>query len=175
MPGTLQQLPFRGNRTAPSFDSGNPKTLRRFFKDLEALFDALVTPLSEQQKKEAAKQYTPIEVSDLWAALPEYTGASSIYLITFKKVIQELYPGLDELRWTRNDLTKLVTERQAREFVDLKDYTAYYRQFTLISSYLKAQQWLGEVDEACFLYLGFSMVFREKINQRLQAVDLNHQ
>lgn len=45
-----RDMPARGHSTAPTFDPENPRTLRRFFQELELLFARTGTDEDEERK-----------------------------------------------------------------------------------------------------------------------------
>ncbi|OBZ79587.1 hypothetical protein A0H81_01077 [Grifola frondosa] len=69
-------MPARGHHTAPVFDPKEPRTLLRFFEDLEYLFTTLATAPTNELKKRHAVRYAPIDVADMWDQLPSYADAT---------------------------------------------------------------------------------------------------
>ncbi|KAI0360102.1 hypothetical protein OH77DRAFT_1394962, partial [Trametes cingulata] len=173
MPTGLAQLPARSDRSAPVFDPDKPRTLRRYFTDLDRLFNALENPLSEKEKKQAACDYPPIEVADIWEQQPEYQDDSKPYEV-FKTAIINLYPGSDERRWTMADLQKLVEERRQKEIETLAEYAAYYRELVAAANYLKNDGWIGDAEIARYLYQGLPEGLRARVDQRLQIACSDH-
>ncbi|KAJ2986009.1 hypothetical protein NUW54_g9939 [Trametes sanguinea] len=73
-------MPPHGDPRAPYFDPDNPRTLRRFFQDLEALFERSGVE-SDAQKKQWVLRYFSIDVADLCENLPEYHMPSFLRLL----------------------------------------------------------------------------------------------
>ena len=96
---------MRGDCAAPTFNPVQPRTLRRYFKDLELLFTRCkIEP--DGEKKRYTRSYAPIKAADMWKMLPMF--ATGTYQ-EFKDAIFALYPGAGTVRrWTRNDLWDLV-------------------------------------------------------------------
>ncbi|OBZ73904.1 hypothetical protein A0H81_06075 [Grifola frondosa] len=75
-PNMATAMPARGHHTAPVFDPKEPRTLLRFFEDLEYLFTTLATAPTNELKKRHAVRYAPIDVADMWDQLPSYADAT---------------------------------------------------------------------------------------------------
>ncbi|KAI0362840.1 hypothetical protein BV20DRAFT_959475, partial [Pilatotrama ljubarskyi] len=89
-------MPARGHTTAPTFDPSQPRTLRRFFQDIETLFERSGVE-TDPARKSWVVRYLPIDVSDLCESLPEYANEDKTYE-DFKKAVIALYPGAGEDR-----------------------------------------------------------------------------
>ena len=62
---------MRGERGVPTVDINKPRTLIRFFKELEMIFTkAGVT--AEADKKDMVVQYVDMELEDVWSTYPKF-------------------------------------------------------------------------------------------------------
>ncbi|KZS99526.1 uncharacterized protein LAESUDRAFT_765435 [Laetiporus sulphureus 93-53] len=129
------QMPFRGDRSAPVFDPDQPRTLFRFFDDLKILFNHCQIT-SEADKKLRVKQYLNIDVADLVESLPEYIDPLKIYR-DLKPAIQELYLDMDtEWKWEVWDMDLLIGERARLRIQTIAELENYHREFLAITSFL---------------------------------------
>ena len=68
-------MPLPGDRAAPTFDESSPRTLGRYFRDLEDWFSRTGVT-DDEVKKSHAVRYVDIQVEDVWTVLPEYDSTS---------------------------------------------------------------------------------------------------
>ncbi|KAF8165796.1 hypothetical protein B0H34DRAFT_794142 [Crassisporium funariophilum] len=123
-PKMTVQMPPRGDRGAPRFDSAQPREPGRFFSDLEFLFK-FCNVTAEKDKKEHATRYLSVEDSDIWMSVTEYKDINKTFT-DFKDTILQLYPSANDLfRHTMNDIDMLVGTPTAES--DLQ--RAYVRGF----------------------------------------------
>ncbi|KAF7308189.1 hypothetical protein HMN09_00666700 [Mycena chlorophos] len=124
------QMPARGDRTAPHFDSKKPRELLRYFSDLEFLFNrASVT--DNAQKKAHATRFLEVDDQDIWESLPEFTTANKTW-DEFKTAVTKLYPGSDkERKFSMNDLDALIGEQGRLGILSRGEYGEFYRQAVL--------------------------------------------
>ncbi|KZT00628.1 uncharacterized protein LAESUDRAFT_764461 [Laetiporus sulphureus 93-53] len=95
---TVSQMPFRGDRAAPTFDPEHPRMLLRFFDNLEILF-ARCNITDETERKCWVCRYLTIDVADLIESLEEYSDVQRTFQ-DLKVAVQRLYPGADmERKW----------------------------------------------------------------------------
>ena len=130
-----EHMPVRNHRTAPTFDPTQPRSLGRYFQDLEGWFSRCQI-VDDVRRKEYTINYVPVAEEDIWSSLPEFKEANKSYY-DFKRAIQELYPTANsERKFTVNDLDLLIT-KFAREGINtIEDLSSYYRQYHAMSTFL---------------------------------------
>lgn len=166
-------MPSRGDRSAPTFDPKQPRELRRYFGDLEFLFNKCGITDQAIMKKNACR-YVDIDTSELWETLPEYTDATKTYE-NLRKAIHALYPGSDtDRKWSVADMDKLVGERSRLGILTIGDLGEYYRQFLAITTFLKSKSRLSDGEQSRAFARGFQADLWAKVEQRLQLKDPDH-
>nr|GAT45998.1 predicted protein [Mycena chlorophos] len=162
------QMPARGDRTAPHFDSKKPRELLRYFSDLEFLFNrASVT--DNAQKKGHATRFLEVDDQDIWESLPEFTTANKTW-DEFKAAVTKLYPGSDkERKFSMNDLDALIGEQGRLGILSRGEYGEFYRQFLLITAHLIAKNRLSSAEQSrAFRRAMISVSLWDAIHRRLQ-------
>src|SRR5258705_1057281 len=169
----LATMPARGDEDAPHFDPEKPRTLRQFFEDLEFCFD-LAGVKDNKQKKINARRYVEDDVQDLWMSLKAYSEASQTYE-DFKKAVYKFYPGSEETKKrTIADLMHVVNERKSIGLISLGDLADYFRQFIVISTFLREKDRILKGGETRRFMEGFPAHMAERVKQRLQVLHLHH-
>jgi hypothetical protein len=160
-------MPARGDRSAPRFDPKQPRELRRYFADLDFVFQrANVT--TDQSKKQHACRYADVDTSELWEALPACTDNTKTY-DEFKAEVLALYPGAEEERkWSVTDMDALIGERSRLGIISLSDLGDYYRQFLAITTFLRSKTRLSDAEQSRAFVRGFQPELWARISQRLQ-------
>ena len=138
-------MPLSSDRHAPQFDPAQPRTLARYFQNLEALLRrAQVT--DDDDKKSYAILYVPIDIADQWEALTDY-GAESTYA-QWKDSVYKLYPGADStVKYTRQGLLDYVQQWKTRRFRTIGDWAEFYRNFRTQSAWLITQSKISVIDQ----------------------------
>jgi len=151
----------------PRFDPQQPRELRRYFTDLDFVFNrAGINDVAE--KKKHACQYVDVDTADLWESIGEYSDVQKTYE-EFIKAVQSLYPGAEEERkWSVADMDKLVGERSRLGVLSLGDLGDYYRQFYTITTFLRGKQRLSAAEQSRAFVRGFQPDLWSRISQRLQ-------
>ena len=161
---------MRGDRNAPVFDPEKPRTLERYFDDLETHF-ARAGVTDEQEKKKYALKFVSIDVADLWEVLPEYAVDAANTYAVFKRAIFKLYPGTETgKRYAKADLEHLVDQWKNRGITNLGEWSEYYREYLQISRYLLAQGKLAADEQKRLCIRGISGDVRSKLDARLSIV-----
>ncbi len=161
-------MPARGDHVAPTFDPKQPRELRRYFEDLEFLFNrARVTNATE--KKVHACRYVDFDTSELWASLADYATVARYE--DFREAIYELYPGSEEeRRWSVADMDELTGERLRLGIQNLADLGDYHRQFLAITTFLRSKNRISE-NEQC---RAFAPVSNDSHARRCAIFSLRH-
>ncbi|KAI9064920.1 hypothetical protein FKP32DRAFT_1611013 [Trametes sanguinea] len=160
-------MPPRGDPRAPYFDPDNPRTLRRFFQDLEALFERSGVE-SDAQKKQWVLRYFSIDVADLCENLPECADDTKTYE-DFKRAIIALYPGADDSRkYSLADVENLVARRASAPIATAAELSSYYRDFYAMTSYLISQNRLSTSEQSRLFVRGIAQPLWGQVSQRLQ-------
>lgn len=166
-------MPVRGDRAAPKFDPKQPRELRRYFADLEfAFIRAQVTDVAEQKRH--STRYVDVDTSELWETVPEFLDATKTF-DEYCTAVAALYPGADEDRkWSVADMDKLVGERTRLGILSLGDLGEYYRQFLIITTFLRSKGRLSEAEQSRAYVRGFTPDFWRIVSQRLQLKNPDH-
>ncbi|KAI8969751.1 hypothetical protein BD414DRAFT_427986 [Trametes punicea] len=160
-------MPPCGDPRAPYFDPDNPRTLRRFFQDLEALFERSGVE-SDAQKKQWVLRYFSIDVTDLRKNLPECVDETKTYE-DFKRAIIALYPGADNSRkYSLADVEDLVARRASAPIATAAELSSYYRDFYTMTSYLISQNRLSTSEQSRLFVRGIVQPLWVQMSQRLQ-------
>ncbi|CDO74316.1 hypothetical protein BN946_scf184449.g1, partial [Trametes cinnabarina] len=166
-PAARPPMPARGHATAPTFDPEQPRTLRRFFQDLETLFERSGVE-ADRQKKEWVVRYLPIDVAELCESLPEYYADDKSYN-DFRQAIIALYPGAsDERKYSVADVENLVARRAKSSIANISELSAYYREFFAMTSYLIRQGRLSAAEQSRLFVRGIAPPLWEQVSRRLQ-------
>ena len=167
-----QKMPPRGDRSAPKFDSSQPRELGRFFSDLEFLFQEC-NVISDAEKKAHATRYLSMEDADIWTSVTEYTDVTKTFA-DFKNAIIRLYPASNDLfRHTMNDIDLLVGMRQRIGIFSLLDLADYTRQFKGIAQVLLNGKIASESDLQRAYVRGFQPSLWIHVINRLQHLIQN--
>ncbi|CCM07238.1 uncharacterized protein FIBRA_09583 [Fibroporia radiculosa] len=140
-------MPSNGHATAPTFNPEQPRTLKRFFRNLEELFDKCEVT-TESAKKAKVVYYPPIDTADLWETLPAYVNPLATYN-DFKKQIRDLYPGCeDDQKFSIADLDQLIGEHARNGVKSAVNLGNFYRDFIVITTHLIAKQRLLTIQQS---------------------------
>ncbi|KAL7282830.1 hypothetical protein ACG7TL_002243 [Trametes sanguinea] len=169
---SLPSLPRPGSATAPSFDPAKPRSIGRFFKDLEFLFiRAQIPEPDDALRKRLACRYVPPEVEELWSLLPEASPESPASFVEFRDAVIALYPEFSSgRRFAFSDLERLVDDQRSRSVASLEEYGVFYRSFVQISSYLRSKDHLGNIEQSQFFLRALSPELRSKVDFRRQLL-----
>lgn len=175
-------MPARGERSAPSFDAKQPRTLLRYWADLESLF-IKHSITDEDAKKTQALRYVDVDTESLWNTL---AAASTVVAATandparntwdeFKSQVGALYPGSETNRtWTVSELDKLVGERGRLGVHTLGDLGDFHRQFVLITNYLISKDRFSKGEQSRAFQRAFQPELWRVASQRLQIKFPDH-
>lgn len=161
-----RDMPARGHSTAPTFDPENPRTLRRFFQELELLFARTGTDEDEERKTWVIR-YLPIDVADLAESLPEaelgqpYEG--------LKQAIVKMYPGAGILRaYFVRDAQTLTLRRAATAITSVQEMAAYHREFKAVTASLIKAKVYSETERDRLFIEGLREPLLTQVRNRLQ-------
>ncbi|KAJ3473253.1 hypothetical protein NLI96_g13075 [Meripilus lineatus] len=173
MSAATERMPARNHRSAPTFDPSHPRSLSRYFQDLEAWF--IVAQVTEDaKKKEYAVTYVSVAEEDIWSSLPSFSDRDKTY-IDFKTAVQSLYPSSNsDRKFTVNDLDLLIT-RFARQGVHtIEDLSSYYRQYHAMSTFLIQKDRISKGEQSRGFKRGLPDSLWTRIAARLQIVLPKH-
>ena len=161
-------MPFFGELEAPTFDSGKPNQLRRFFMRLDALFTCCGVS-DDLDKKKYTIMYPEADVAELWEALPQFVDPLS----TFEDLRDALL-GFYTIQYTTPDLDQLVEKYRHSGIHLLQDLTQFHLKFNEIASKL-IDLGLISLQEQSMSYLQtFENEVQAKISFRLQVAHPDH-
>ncbi|OAX31221.1 hypothetical protein K503DRAFT_806256 [Rhizopogon vinicolor AM-OR11-026] len=134
MPLTTPQMPFHQELSAPSFDPAQPRSLLRYFGDLERW----------------TLRYVPIEVADLWECLPGWISATDWPAL--KSSVAARHPAChDEHRYSFADFVTLVDGQASQGIHSINQWSKFLNQFLIVSQYLLARHHLDPLEQQCYL------------------------
>ncbi|KAJ7358289.1 hypothetical protein DFH08DRAFT_622811, partial [Mycena albidolilacea] len=135
-------MPARNDRTAPVFDSQQPRNLPKYFSDLDFLLSRSRIA-DDSEKKYHATRFLTLDDQELWELVPEFTDPATSFA-QFTAAIFRLYPEADpDRRYSLQDLDALVTEFSRTESLSRARFTEFYRRFFVISTFLLAKDRLS--------------------------------
>jgi hypothetical protein len=159
-------MPARGHATAPTFDPSQPRELRRYFNELEMLFQRCNITDSEEMKKHACR-YVDIDTSELWESIPEYLPTVSFN--NFRIAVHKLYPGSeDDRKWSIADMDKLVGEQLRIGIYDENALGLYFRSFYNITRFLHSKNRISDAEQSRAFVRGFQPALWARIARRLE-------
>ncbi|KAI0946364.1 hypothetical protein AcW1_009840 [Taiwanofungus camphoratus] len=166
-------MPPQGDRTSPTFDPDQPRTIQRYFQDLESLF-VRCQIADEATKKHWTTRYPLIDVSDLWESLSECFDVTKTYE-DFKKEIRSLYPGTEDNRmWSMSDLDQLIGECARIGINNAADLGSFYREFYAITKYLISKNRLSTIEQSHAFARAFQPSLWARVSTRLQLKFPDH-
>jgi hypothetical protein len=137
-------MPISGDRHAPTFDPVQPRTLSRYFDNLDELL-ARAQIVTDADRKKYAIRYVTIDVADQWEELDTYTGGS---YLQWKAEVFALYPGADStVRYTRQGLLEYVNHWKSRGFRTIGDWAEFYRNYSTQSKWLINKTIISSIDQ----------------------------
>lgn len=138
-------MPLSRDRNAPLFNPSQPRTLARYFDNLEDLFTRAQI-IDDADKKRYAIRYVDIEIADQWDALEKFAPPATY--AEWKTEVYTLYPGADSaVRYTRQGLLDYVAKSKQRGFRTLGDWAEFYRNYRTQSAWLITQQKISAIDQ----------------------------
>jgi hypothetical protein len=169
----LADLPFRGERAAPTFDDSQPEELARYFSDLESLF-TLHAVADRQECKQAALRYVSVRTESLWKTTEAWADQTKTYE-DFKAEVFKFYPGSSGDRtYSLQDLDILVGHYARTGVTSSADLGEYHRQFLLISRYLVSKSRIATQEQSRMFLHGLPPHLEARVRQRLQAKFIDH-
>ena len=162
------QMPFPDQRGAPEFNPKQPRSLVRFFQNLEDWFQrAGIT--DDKDKKAAALRYVDIEIADAWEMLDMFAQGVGSYAQWKTKVIR-LYPGADEAKkFTWPELETFVQRWHAQGIKNIGDWSEFYREFCTSVQWLIRNNKLSTLDHNRLCWTAINDGLRTSIQTRLSV------
>jgi hypothetical protein len=165
---TPPRMPVRGQNSAPKFE-GTAASLNRFFANFEYL--ATISGLGDPEKKKDIVQYLSTEEADFWKQQAEWQ--SNATFLKFKEVIFKAYPGSEATdRTCISDMDALVGATQHIGIHTLAEFSEFYRKFSTIIVYLKAQNRIGNREISTNFLRALPADLQHKINFCIQIKEL---
>ncbi|KAH9849720.1 hypothetical protein C2E23DRAFT_736744 [Lenzites betulinus] len=166
-------MPARGHATAPTFDSSEPRNLRRFFQDLETLFEIAGITDPNVQKKWVTR-YVPISESEFYEEMEEYKDQTKTFE-EFRAAIYASHPGASETRKFSNaEVDKLVESRRKAPITTSSELGDFYRPFYAMTSYLIQHNKMSTFEQSRLFFSGLCNPLHDQVAQRLQLKDPDH-
>ncbi|KAG5649061.1 hypothetical protein H0H81_006630, partial [Sphagnurus paluster] len=164
-------MPARGHSLAPLFSPNRVRELKRYFADMDHLFDDYAI-VDEAAMKRHTLRYLEVETSELWEELTEYTAGTHA---EWRTAIFKLYPGAsDDRKYTIADLDKLVSERARTGLSSVEDLGKYYCAFLPITRFLETKGRLSAREKHQKFIAGFPETVWHKVVRRLEIIQPNH-
>ncbi|EIW51151.1 uncharacterized protein TRAVEDRAFT_137879, partial [Trametes versicolor FP-101664 SS1] len=168
-----RSMPARGHATAPTFDSSEPRNLRRFFQDLETLFEITGVTDPKQQKKWVTR-YVPIKEAEFYEEMVEFKDETKSFE-EFRSAIYAAHPGASETRKFSNaEVDQLVESRSRAPITTSSELGEFYRPFYAMTSYLIQQNKMSAFEQSRLFVRGLCNPLRDQVSQRLQLKDPDH-
>jgi hypothetical protein len=168
----MASMPPCSHWTAPKFNPNQPWELRRYFSELDLLFDTCNITNSDIKKQQAC-QYLDIDSADLWESIPQF-GTSTSYK-DFRNTIYKFYPSSDdEHRWSVADMETLIFEQLHRGVFDLNDLGSYHQSFFTITHYLCLKNCISDAEQSKAFLRGFQSSVLARIEHRLELKFPDH-
>jgi hypothetical protein len=166
---TTPQMPFRRERAAPIFDPTRPRSLLRYFEDLEEHFARCCID-DLDARKQWTLRYAPIEAADLWEYLPGWISATDWAAV--KRNVAARYPACDnEHRYTFADFTSLVDSQASQEISSVEQWSTFLNQFLVMSQHLISRHRLDPLEQQRYLLRSLSPHLRHEVESHLYQVD----
>jgi hypothetical protein len=160
-------LPYRGERAAPTFNETQPEELERYFADLQDLF-ARHAIADLQERKQAAVKYLKFSTERLWKTANAWADATKTYE-EFKTEIFKFYPGSTSDRtYTMQDLDALIGQYARTGIRSAAELGEYHRHFLLITRYLASKNRLATQEQSRTYFQGLPSQLEVSVRQRLQ-------
>ncbi|KAF7374488.1 hypothetical protein MSAN_00333200 [Mycena sanguinolenta] len=159
-------MPARRDCIAPTFNSHAPRTLPKYFSDLEFLFlRSCIT--TDSEKKYHATRFLELDEQELWECVPEFADPTASFT-ELTTAIFRLYPEADpERRHSRSDLDALVSELSRLPSLSRTQFADFYRSFFLISTFLIQKGRLSGFEQSFALRRAIPQSIWPQIAQRL--------
>ncbi|EIW58983.1 uncharacterized protein TRAVEDRAFT_48115 [Trametes versicolor FP-101664 SS1] len=168
-----RSMPARGHATAPTFDSSEPRNLRRFFQDLETLFE-ITGVMDPKQQKKWVTQYVPIKESEFYEEMAEFKDETKTFK-EFHSAIYAAHPGASETRKFSNaEVDQLLESRSRAPITTSSELGEFYRPFYAMTSYLIQQNKMSAFEQSRLFVRGLCNPLRDQVSQRLQLKDPDH-
>ncbi|KZT24742.1 hypothetical protein NEOLEDRAFT_1066837 [Neolentinus lepideus HHB14362 ss-1] len=165
----VKALPLRCDKAAPVFDPENPRSLLCYLEDLEDLFKAHPTLITnEANKKHATIKYVPMHKEEMWKGLPEYEDTAKTYE-EFVTVLKMLYPAVHkDQHYSMGDMDRLVGEHVCISIHNLADLSTFYHEFLLITCFFCRRDLISEREQNRTSQCTFSQDLWTKVYMHLQ-------
>jgi hypothetical protein len=166
-------LPFRREASAPIFDAADPRSILRYFEDLDLLFVRHQVS-DDSEKKQAAVNYPAVEVERLWESAFSFADTARSYE-DFKAEVIQLYPEASPIhQYSISGLQQLVLDRARAPIRSEQELTRYYQEFRLISHNLITMRRIGVQEQAHHFIAGLEHGMASDIHSRLKAKLVDH-
>ncbi|KAF8151279.1 hypothetical protein BJ912DRAFT_894393 [Pholiota molesta] len=165
---TEPPMPARSDRSAPVFNSADPRELERFFSELENLFINRPS-LSQQARKEHAVRFLNATDAEQWKGIPEYDDVAKTFA-EFKTAVELAYPTANEKqRYTMYEIDALTGHYSRAGMHSQDDLAHYTRTFRAIARSIIKSGAAGESDLARAYIRGFQPQIWSQILLRLST------
>ncbi|EKM74032.1 hypothetical protein AGABI1DRAFT_95917 [Agaricus bisporus var. burnettii JB137-S8] len=164
-----RHMPSRYDRNAPKFD-GNPRSLKRFFEDIEVLArDCGITP-GEQIAQ--TLRYLDGGDYEAWKSRPSAFGND---WNEFKQQVMDMYPGSEEdSLYSVTDLELFVERHASSPMRDQFQFGSYYRNFLTRAGWLLARGLISRRERNKLFMNGFHIDFRNQLRTQLRLQEPLH-
>src|SRR6266404_112304 len=169
----FQDLPYRHEKRAPTFDDADPARIWQYFEDLELLFQK--HSISDNaEKKKATVNYTSVTVERLWKYVPTFSNATRSYE-DFKEEIVKMYlEAIAARQPSFADLERLISQRVCTPISSVLELGEFYREFLGISLDLIAKCRLDKHEQACHFLASFEPHLATPVRLRLEIKFPDH-
>jgi hypothetical protein len=157
----MAHLPFRGEDGAPFFD-GSPRSLLRYFRDIDLLYASLRITPSDFQKIAQTIYYLDNDTASLWETIEPPSGSSFTWE-EWKNQVKTFYPGCEGDRlYSLRDLETHIRTHAINGVLSSDHLGEYFRGFSLISTYLLKRGQIGNLAIDKLYIQGFGSATRHR-------------
>src|SRR6266404_8295750 len=169
----FQDLPYRHEKRAPTFDDADPARIWQYFEDLELLFQK--HSISDNaEKKKATVNYTSVTVERLWKYVPTFSNPMRSYE-DFKEEIVKMYPEAIAARQPSFvDLEQLISHCIHTPISSVLELGKFYREFLGTSLDLMVKRHLDKHEQARHFLASFEPHLATPVHLHLEIKFPDH-
>jgi hypothetical protein len=155
------------------FTPEKPRELRRYFDELDFLFDACAIADNALKKKYACR-YLDVDTADLWQSLSEYTDVTVTY-VQFQTKVYALYPGAaQDRKWSVAEMNNIIEQQAKSDINTVDELGIYYRNFMNVTQFLTSRNRISEAERNRAFIRGFRPALWDRIKSRLDIKEPDH-
>jgi hypothetical protein len=162
----LAAMPVKGSKEAPKTFTGDPDELEDFLERFDVL--AAGAQLTDPDKIKALRQYLDIKQRLLFETLDGWVTQNWNDLTDSLKAI--FLTSSHSQRFTLTTLASTVKKWSQTPLRSEQEILTYYRNFIMVSKWLKAQNKLTDDEENRYFWFGFNPQTRRELENQLRIM-----